>query len=518
MSTRPLDLKALELKRDAAAALPTEGRSWTKGWRLVAPAIIAFGFVGLLAYAARESWLPRRSVTVAPVIVSRQSVRREGTQLFQAAGWIEPRPTPVVVSALAEGVVEKLLVVEGQALEANQPVAQLIAVDAELAVRDRASVRALRRAEESSAAADLEAAQARLAAPLHLDAALAEAESLVYQAETAQAKLPFQLASAKARQTQTEQDLAGKRAAEGAVSARQLQQVEAEAAAAQADLAELEQRGPRLKQELAALVQRRDAIAGQRKLLVEERRLVADCQAKLAAAQARLEQAEIALARAELSLARMTVRAPVAGRVLSLVARPGEKVAGVDTIGGAATSAVVTMYDPQQLQVRADVRLEDVPLVEVGQPVRFTTPSSQAPLEGVVLALTSSANIQKNTLEVKVSLHDPPAAIRPEMLVTAAFLAPQRVEPEAAEPTSALRIWIPQAIVQAHGNRRGVWVYDPAGVARFKSVQLGDQDGAGQVEAQAGLTATDKLIIDGREGLTEGARVAIAAEDATFGS
>ena len=33
---------------------------------------------------------------------------------LKAAGWIEPRPTPVGVAALALGVIQELLVVEGQ--------------------------------------------------------------------------------------------------------------------------------------------------------------------------------------------------------------------------------------------------------------------------------------------------------------------------------------------------------------------------------------------------------------------
>ena len=64
---------------------------------------------------------------VVPVHVARAEVQQAGTPLFKAAGWVEPRPTPILVAALASGVVERLLVVEDQAVETGQPVAELVA-------------------------------------------------------------------------------------------------------------------------------------------------------------------------------------------------------------------------------------------------------------------------------------------------------------------------------------------------------------------------------------------------------
>ncbi len=82
--------------------------------------------------------LPPRDVWVVPVLASQSAVQSEGTPLFQAAGWIEPRPTPIRVAALAPGVVERLLVVEDQQVKAGEPVAELVKQDAQLAY-DRAA-------------------------------------------------------------------------------------------------------------------------------------------------------------------------------------------------------------------------------------------------------------------------------------------------------------------------------------------------------------------------------------------
>ena len=80
--------------------------------RYVLPLALFLGFLWLVVWASRDLLFPPKPVTVVPVFSTMEEVRREGTPLFKAAGWIEPRPTPVRVAALAPGVVAKLLVVE----------------------------------------------------------------------------------------------------------------------------------------------------------------------------------------------------------------------------------------------------------------------------------------------------------------------------------------------------------------------------------------------------------------------
>src|SRR5262249_44914742 len=88
------------------------------------------------------------------------------TPLFQSAGWIEPRPTAVLVTALAEGVVDKLLVVEGQKLKAGDQVALLIQADAKLALQTAEADRDMREAKLEQAKATLAIARAFLPAEL----------------------------------------------------------------------------------------------------------------------------------------------------------------------------------------------------------------------------------------------------------------------------------------------------------------------------------------------------------------
>ena len=195
---------------------------------------------------------------------------------------------------------------------------------------------------------------------------------------------------------------------------------------AAANLQELQQRKPNLEREVSALEEVVHALERQLELLVEETRQLQEAEAKVQSAEAYRDEAKLQVRQAELASERNTVRAPMDGRILRLVASPGSRVMGLETTAGQSSSTVVEMYDPQRLQVRVDVRLEDVPMVTPGQPVEIETASSTEVIHGQVLQITSSANIQKNTLEVKVELLDPPSSVSPEMLVTAAFLAPKK--------------------------------------------------------------------------------------------
>lgn len=516
MTERQIDLRELALERPAhRASTRRHRRPWVT--RYVVPSAVLVGFATLLVIAAGEHLLPRQTVTVVPVVVTRAEVRQEGTPLFQAAGWIEPRPTPINVPALTAGVVKNLEVVEGQHVKAGEAVAQLIDVDAELALRQAETSYKLQKAELGRAEAALKAARLRKDNPVHLEAELADAESLRAKTETALAQLPYLIQSSRARLEYARQNFEGKRAARDAIEGRRIQEAESEFAKAKAELEELQQRKPRLEREMEALQNKVDALAAQLKLLIEESRQLEDAEARYKGARAELESAELVVEKARLALDRTVVRAPITGRVLNLVAFPGTKVMGLDATAGQNSSTVVELYDPGMLQVRADVRLEDVPLVRPGQPIEIDTASAKQPILGTVLAPTSSANIQKNTLEVKVAIHDPPSTISPEMLVTATFLAPPRASSEVDESQKYERLLIPRQLVRTDESGSSVWIVDPDGTARRQAIELGKAGTEELVEAIDGIRSTDKLISSGHQGLQPGTRVTIAGEDAAIG-
>jgi RND family efflux transporter MFP subunit len=516
MAEKQIDLRELALERPKdQASQRSRRRPWVA--RYVVPSAVLAGFVSLLAIAAGEHLLPRHAVTVVPVLVTRAEVQQEGTPLFQAAGWLEPRPTPINVPALTEGVIEKLLVVEGQEVQAGEAVAQLIDVDAQLALRQAETSSKLQKAELERAEAELKAARLRKDNPAHLEAELADAESLLAKNETALAQLPFLIRSSQVRLDYARQNLAGKQAAKDAIAGRLVQEAQSEFAKSQAELEELQQRGPRLERERQALQKKVDALSAQLKLLIEESRQLENAEARCKAAGAELEAAELSVEKARLALDRTVIRAPITGRVLNLVAFPGTRVMGLESTAGHNSSTVVELYDPRMLQVRADVRLEDVPLVQPGQPVEIETASAKQSIPGTVLAPTSSANIQKNTLEVKVAVNNPLPTLRPEMLVTATFLAPPLTPSQEEESAEYERLLIPRQLVQSDESGASVWLVAADGTARRQAIELGKAGTKELVEVVSGVHPTDKLISSGHQGLPPGARVRIAGEDVTIG-
>src|SRR5436309_6218831 len=113
-----VDLRQLAVRRDGGPPAPRARRHLVS--RYLLPGAVLLGFAALAAWSARDALRPPRSVTVVPVVASHGELQAEaGAPLFQAAGWVEPRPTPVLVTALTEGVVERLLVVEGQEVVAG---------------------------------------------------------------------------------------------------------------------------------------------------------------------------------------------------------------------------------------------------------------------------------------------------------------------------------------------------------------------------------------------------------------
>jgi len=291
-------------------------------------------------------------------------------------------------------------------------------------------------------------------------------------------------------------------AAGAAVAGRLVQRARNELENASAQWEELKQRGPHLRRVAATLRQKRAALARQLELKIDE---------------ARLRQAQLAVDAARLNLERTVVRSPAAGRVLRLLASPGTRLAGRSAIAAQDSGHVVSLYDPEQLQVRVDVRLEGVAQVRPGQRVRVETPSAPGPIEGEVLFATSAAKVQKNTLEVKVALKSPPPTIRPEMLVQATFFAVG--PPDGAEKAAARqRLLVPRQLVERTEQGAAVWVADAADTARRKTVKPGSAVSAELIEIVEGLQPTDKLISGGRESLRDGQRIRIAGEDQNVGT
>jgi RND family efflux transporter MFP subunit len=351
--------------------------------------------------------------------------------------------------------------------------------------------------------------------PVHLQAALSEAEAALATTATELKNLPFAIRRAEAQLEFAEADYEGKRSSGGSIAGRIIIEAKSARDAAAALVEELRVRAESLTAEQTALTQRRDALRTQLELLAEEKQALAQSEAMCLASAARLEQARVALAEAKLRLDRMTIRAPMDGRIYQLIASPGTTLTGgMGPVPNADGSTVVTLYRPDMLQVRVDVRFADIPKVSLGQPVFINNPALAEPISGKVLFVGSEANIQKNTLEVKVGLDSPSQMFKPEMLVDVTYLAPKTAG-EIAEGSGETRLYLPQQLIHQGEGGSFVWVADQSdGVAQKTAVTTGGAAAGGLVEVTQGLTIGSRVISRGHESLSDGKRIRVENEDA----
>jgi RND family efflux transporter MFP subunit len=288
--------------------------------------------------------------------------------------------------------------------------------------------------------------------------------------------------------------------------------------AADAALKELQARQKRLPVEIAALTAKCEAQKDKLARKVDEVRQVGESEAAVKSARARLRQTKALRDTALLRMERMEIKSPVAGRVLALVARPGTRLNGLAVGSLQDSSTVLTLYDPKSLQVRVDVRLDDVGKVLPGQQVKIETAAlSGASLDGEVLRATSQADIQKNTLSVKVGITEPPASLKTDMLCQVTFLALPRPAAAAKDGPRPDHLLVPRELISSSAAGSHIWVADlHSGTAKLRQVELGLTRGE-LVEVVTGLSPTDRLIVGGRDGLREGERIVVVGEDEALG-
>jgi HlyD family secretion protein len=206
------------------------------------------------------------------------------------------------------------------------------------------------------------------------------------------------------------------------------QQVDREVSAVKVIEARLKSAGDQVEEARANLEKER---SGERKVRVMQQELQ---QTAAQAAQARyeLEQVTVRLGRTEL-------RSPLTGIVSAKKAREGELVP--------AGAPVLTIADPNDVWIRAQVDETLVSRLVVGQPLRVVLASS-GEIDGKLTFISSEAAIETRrgpvgvdrevrSFEIKIALVRPVDGIQPGM--TASVIVPDRpVEVVAAHPTVPL--------------------------------------------------------------------------------
>lgn len=385
---------------------------------LLLPLAILAGFAAIFLLLFRDRLIPATSVSVTPALAIEETITRtaatpvptkEGKLLFQASGWIEPDPLPIKATALTDGIVDQVKVLEGQLVKKGDLLATLVEADTQLEV--------------ASATSELEMIKA------DFEAHCTNTQITLQQLEGEKAGLVADQASAD----------------EAADRLRRLEQAATSAVEQERVAARFENS------------KRQAALIGRQAKIEEMSHQLSKIAFEILGEQAKVKAAEAALAKAKLANDRTRIHAPADGRVLRLTAAPGQKKMLIMEEEDSSTIAV--LYDPAHLQVRVDVPLADAAGLSVGQKakIRCNLLPDQI-FEGEVTRITGEADLQRNTLQAKVRILAPHEKLRPEMLCRVEFLdtaTPSSIAQNGA--TGSLSVYVPETSVVDNA----VWICDP---------------------------------------------------------
>lgn len=482
-----------------ADAMPPPRRRWLA--RIALPATILLGLALLVAYAARDRLWPAVAVPVVRVVARNAPADAEHTApdappkvIVQAAGWVEPDPFPIYVSALADGIVEEVLVLEGETVAAGQPVARLVADDARLEL-------ARAQAEAARLEARLAAAQSHWDQPVALERQVAVSKARLEEEKAAYTELEARIMVQEAvvadarnvhrRLSQAGPETIPKLQIEQAALALESQQRRLEAIRRQRPVTAT--RVQRYQAELTAAERELD-------LRIEQRRAVVETRAALDHAQARV-------AEAQLRLDRMTVVSPAPGVVMERLASPGAKVVR----GGDSpySAQLVHLYDPGSLQVRVDVPLGDAAKVGLDQPaIVVVDVLPDTAFRGRVTRFVHQADVAKNTVQVKVAIEKPSPLLKPEMLARVKFLSTPAADGPNRSAVAGLRLLAPVTAIVSEQDDTVAWVVHPD-TSRLvrRIVEASPAADDGWLVVHRGLNPGDVLVSAPTPQLREGLKV-----------
>ena len=231
---------------------------------------------------------------------------------------------------------------------------------------------------------------------------------------------------------------------------------------------------------------------------------VESLKARIALARQQVAVAERQVAAQETDLADTVVRAPFDGVAISKDAQPGEMISPVSAGGGFTRTGIGTIVDMTSLEIEVDVSESYINRVKPKQPVEAVLdayPDWQIP--GHVITTVPTADRQKATVKVRIGFAQLDPRVLPDMGVKVSFFGER--QPDAAQTPAAPRVVVPKSAVRTENGQSVVFVVRADRVERRAvTVGLTNRD---QIEVISGLASGDRVVVEGFEGLADGARV-----------
>jgi HlyD family secretion protein len=384
--------------------------------------------------------------------------------ILQASGWIEPDPFPIRVTSLYDGVVKEVFVLEGELISAGQKLASLVDEDVRLAVKLAEKEVLAQKSKEDEMESLLSLQRLSLAKAKKENL---KVQSLFHEQQDYTARLES--------------------LPKGSIRSFDLNQ-------------------SRYKRDTAKFAS--EAALYNEKIAKEQIELLSR---KLISQKQQTKIAEIHLEKANLDLNRTVIFSPVSARILKLFAQPGKRL--MRSMDAPDASTVVSLYQEDKLQARIDVPLADASKLVVGQEVEITCsmlPDSK--FKGKLSRIVGEADLQRNTLQVKVKILNPDTNLRPEMLCRAKFFQMKNND-ENNTKTRSLGVFVPQSLQQDKETSQGnLWVIGKDGkTAEIREVEFGTEIINQYILVLKGLNAGDQIILNPPNDLQSGDLVKISA-------
>jgi RND family efflux transporter MFP subunit len=239
-------------------------------------------------------------------------------------------------------------------------------------------------------------------------------------------------------------------------------------------------------------------------------------QAAAAVSAARVKSAEAAIASArarvrvtEEALENTNVRAPFDGVVIKKRAEVGETVSpfGVQGQSSREGGAIATIADLGELEVQTEVSENSVAKLTPAMPAEVKLQAYQEQVfKGRLRQIFPSADRAKAIVEVRVTILNADAHVKPEMTASVTFQEKRAAEASraAADPApqpAAPVVLIPKRTITEQGGQPAVWVVT-GGTAARRAVKLG-RERLDQVEVAGGVVPGEALILNPPSTLTD---------------
>ena len=274
---------------------------------------------------------------------------------------------------------------------------------------------------------------------------------------------------------------------------RTLEEAEASLRSAGADHAYAEATASRFRQ-----LWQRELISAQDYEAVEAKRkstaaAVEQAEARILSVRAREKQMSYRidagaaeLRAAEIALGETRITAPATGVVVDRRVEPGDLAM--------PGQPLLVLDDPRAYRLEAEVGESAVGGVRLGQRVPVVLDSLGRSLEGRVVEIIPAADPASRTVTVKLDLPGDPG-LRSGLFGRARFPAGERQA-----------LLVPISALTERGQLTAVYVVDGQNIARLRLVTAGARH-ADRVEILSGLTAGERIVVEGAARVTDGSPV-----------